>query len=241
MDTPDQPADDYTELDYLLGRAFYLVMDLIELVTGALTRLGAAPMGAALRRHLIAHAVVPAEAAMRRAILLIAGTLPVPAAPAPASGPKPKAAPTGEMRETSGPRAPVFSMFEPQPSAAKNPGTDYLLEHLLPRVTALVDSVLYARPDAPKASAQAADPMARFLRRFEALQAALDCPLREARRWVRRQARLTAAAAPPRSPLSPRRIPGDRPSLNHHARSLLNELNEAANEVLAGGALPNTS
>lgn len=123
-DTPFQPADDLDILDDLLGRTRYFILGLIGFIDTALERLGNTPLNARAVRYLMRRALLPAEAALRRAILLIATTLPP---PAPARAPsrtirQPAAAATGKP---AAPRAPLFRMSEPQPPLQHDPAAAF--------------------------------------------------------------------------------------------------------------------
>ena len=223
-DTPFQPADDLDILNDLLGRARYFILGLIGFIDTALERLGNTPLNAPVVRYLMRRALLPAEAALRRAILLIATTLPpLPPAPAraPSKGARQLASVTGKP---AAPRAPLFRMSEPQPRPTHYRKTDYLSEDLMPRITLLTESVLRARP-APAQPPLPHDPAAAFYRRFEALRAAYDDPAPYARRWLRRRARSAADAA---RALAPVKIPGTRKPLGDNTISLLKELTHAA-------------
>lgn len=234
MDTEDQiPEED--ALSYLLGRARWFILDLINFIDTALARLPASPPRQAIA-YLTRRALLPAEAALRRAILLIASEMEMPAPRAPRA--KLKRPPAPPLRK-EGPaaRAPVFCMSEPPPRAAKTegflPGADYLPEHLLPRIRTLTDDVLGAPSPPPQPVPAARDPGARFFRRLAALRQAYDDPRREARRWLRRNAAPTSRPAP----ISSEKIPGLRRALGADAQALLRELTETALRTLT----PNTS
>ncbi len=234
MDTPHQPSDE-DALDLLLGRAREFILGLLGLIDSVLERLGTAPMSARLTHHLMRRALLPAEAALRRAILLIATTLPAPA---------PRAVPVKAFPKTGIPsrkgaliaRAPVFCMREPQPRAPKAPKQASLPEHLLPRITLLTDSVLRARsiPESAKIPTQPGDPAMRFHRRLTALRAAYENPVREAERWLRRHAVRPEISE---TVLAPAKIPGARKSLGVFNNDLLRELTRSARLSLH----PNTS
>jgi len=234
MDTEDQiPEED--ALSYLLGRARWFILNLIDFIDTALARLPASPPRQAIA-YLTRRALLPAEAALRRAILLIASEMEMPVPRAPRAKPKRPAAPP-LRRQAPAARAPVFSMSEPPPRPTKAkvilPEADYLPEHLLPRIRSLTDDVLSA-PSPPSPPALAApDPGARFFRRLAALRQAYDDPRREARRWLRRN----AAPAQRPAPIASEKIPGLRRALGADAQTLLRELTETALRALT----PNTS
>ena len=225
MDTEDQiPEED--ALSYLLGRARWFILNLIDFIDTALARLPASPPRQAIA-YLTRRALLPAEAALRRAILLIASEMEMPAPRAPRAKPKRPAAPP-LRRQTPGARAPVFRMSEPSPRAAKAEGflpkADYLLEHLLPRIRTLTDEVLGALSPPPPPAPAALDHGARFFRRLAALRQAYDDPQREARRWLRRN----AAPAQRPAPIASEKIPGMRRALGPDAQALRRELTEKA-------------
>lgn len=230
MDTEDQiPAED--ALNYLLGRARLFILDLINFIDTALARLPASPPRQAIA-YLTRRALLPAEAALRRAILLIASELdmPVPRAPVAISASRLAARPPG--RQAPAACAPIFRMSEPPPRAAEADGVpptaEYLPEHLLPRIRTLTDEVLSAPPPPPLPAPVVRDPGARFFRRFAALRQAYEDPVREARRWLRRQGAPHAA----RAPIASGKIPGARRALGADAQALLRELTEAALRTL---------
>lgn len=234
MDTEDQiPEED--ALSYLLGRARWFILNLINFIDTALERLPPHPSRQAIA-YLTRRALLPAEAALRRAILLIASEMEMPVPHAPRA--KPTRPPSPPPRK-EGPavRAPVFRMSEPPPRAARAegmlPGPDYLPEHLLPRIRTLTDDVLSALSAPPLPAPAARDPGARFFRRLTALRQAYDDPRREARRWLRRN----TAPAQRAAPITSEKIPGMRRALGPDAQALLRELTEKALRTLT----PNTS
>lgn len=231
MDTEDQiPAED--ALSYLLGRARWFILNLIDFIDTALARQPTSPSRQVIA-YLTRRALLPAETVLRRAILLIASEMDVPVPRAPqAKSTRPAAPPL--RKEAPGARAPVFRMNEPPPRAAKTEGAppkaEYLPEHLFPRIRTLTDDVLSA-PPLPAPTAR--DPGARFFRRLAALRQAYDDPRREARRWLRRNAALAQRPAP----VTSGKIPGTRRALGPDAQALLRELTEAVLRTLT----PNTS
>lgn len=232
-DTPFQPADDLDILNDLLGRARYFILGLIGFLDTALERLGDTPLNARAAGYLMRRALLPAEAALRRAILLIATKLPPPApARAPSRAARQLAA--AAKGKPAAPRAPLFRMSEPQPRPTHYRKTDYLSEDLMPRITLLTESVLRARTAPARPPPAPQDPAAAFHRRFQALRAAYDDPAPYARRWLRRRARSAADAA---RALAPVNIPGVSRSLGENTISLLKELTQAARTR----TLPNTS
>jgi hypothetical protein len=142
----------------------------------------------------IARAVLlPAEAALRRLIHLIAGSIaPLPISPSAilprAAGEVPQRGGGGSPMHTPPPPPPLFRLTEPLPRARNTDApTKSQSENRTPRAP--------AGPSAYEATLQ---------RRFAALQAAFADPLRAARRLQRLAARL-APAAPA---LSLEQIPG---------------------------------
>ncbi|MFN4185443.1 MAG: hypothetical protein ACK4M6_11700 [Hyphomonas sp.] len=240
MDTTPQPTDEdlaLDALDALLGRARLFILDLIVFIDGIFERLGSVPLSAKLARRLTRHALIPAETALRRAILILAASLPVPVLRA--AGPrvlpdaaKPRA--SAVSPQDTRPRPPRFNMSEPQPRARDNdstrPETDYLPENQLPRILALTDAVLYAPPTPPKPLPSPKDPAAIFCRRFAALHAAFHNARGEAERWARRRIRAMARPGAVQRPLPvPLTLPRLRKSVKPGERDLLRELTETAN------------
>lgn len=224
-DMPLQPPDDLEILNHLLGRARYFILDLIGFLDTALERLGNIPLSARVVRYLTRRALLPAEAALRRAIILMVPQLePAPAAPARAPAKASARPPAPRPQAAASPRAPLFRMSEPQSRPVKYPEANYLPEDLMPRITLLTDAVLRARPAAALPPVPR-DPAAAFRRRFEALRAAYEDPASVARRWRRRCAASAATAA---RTLSSGKIPGAARSLGQNALSLLQELTQAA-------------
>ena len=242
MSETHPPPDRQAETVLLLEDGQALTADLIA---AARSLLGSGPAGGLTARFLsmvLRKWIAPAEATLRRMIVLLAATLkPLKPAAHPRAGegrawqPKPPARQSGVP---CGPRRPVFRLTEPLP----RPKTDYIPEHMRPRIRLLDEAALAAPPvPAPKAPPRkAADPaglLARIERRLAALEAALADPAREARRWQRRQSRQQAEKSLPKPPLAFRRIPGDGTHLSQIARDFLHYLNTAAFRALA----PDTS
>lgn len=234
MDSAPQPTEDTESLagtlDELLDRARHFILDLIVFIDARLAQLGNAPMSARLVRLLTRRALLPAEAALRRAIILIAATLPAPG-PSKTSTKPPS---SSHSRQPAAPaRAPVFCMSEPQPRAGLRPAArnlpETLPEHLLPRLTLLTEAALCTRSPAPAPAPRPSDPAASFHRRLTALCIAFQDPFREARRWRRHQAARRPGARPPLAP----KIPGARKSLGETRLNLLRELTTSAEAALA--------
>lgn len=232
METAPQPPDDDTAPDSLLGRAEDFILYLITVIESRLRQLGSAPMSARLARLLTRRALLPAEAALRRAILLIAATLPPPAPLTISHGARRRSAAPCQKRAAPG-RPPAFCMTEAHPGARKSPEADDTPEHLMPRITLLTDAALArSAPPSTLPSTQPVkpeDPGARFRRRFDALVMAFENPFREAERWLRRQRRQKPGANPPLAP----GIPGARKTLGETRLNLLRELTSAAQATLA--------
>jgi hypothetical protein len=233
MDTAPQPTDEDLALDALLERARVFILDLMIFLEGIFDRLGSVPLSTRLAHRLTRDALIPAETALRRAILILAASLPVPViAVRAAKGPaKPRAAAPKPAHS----RPPRFSMNEPAPRdrthAADHSDTDYMAEDQLPRILALTDAILFAPPAPPPKPAPARpDAATIFCRRFAALQAAYQDANGEAERWARRRVR--AASRPGANP-RPLPVPLPRPrlakSVPRDSVSLLGDLTEAAN------------
>lgn len=224
---PPSPEVDI-EVDYLLGRARSFILHLLGMIETVILRLEGAPMSAALMSGLIRRCVLPAEAALRRAVLIIAQTLP-PLAPPRGAAPRASGLPPRVVVGKGQPpaRAPVFRMSEPQPRQEAAAG--YLPEHLMPRITLLVDSALQARSAPARPAPLPRDPAETFQRRLAALHAAYDNPVAVARRWLRRHAARPAIAA---RVLAPVKIPGAYRRLGEENLLLLRELTESARRTL---------
>lgn len=190
-ETPFQPPDDLDILNDLLGRARYFILDLIGFLDTALERLGNIPLSARVVRYLTRRALLPAEAALRRAIILMVLQLePAPAAPARAPAKASARPPAPPPQAAASPRAPLFRMSEPQPRPVKYPEANYLPEDLMPRITLLTDAVLRARPAAAPPPVPR-DPAAASKRCAPPMRTPLRSPA------------AGAAGAPPRPPPPP--------------------------------------
>lgn len=219
MDQPATPEQD--RINGLIGQAAMLAIWLAN----ELRRRLVAPQGVLLEtrllRHLARHYLLPAEAAVRRALHLIAAgmTLPerIPRAARPAANktmPKPE--------KPKAPRPPAFRLTEPQP----RPKTDHIPARYAPRITLLT-------PGAPLPPKRRAPPRQRLSyeerlrRRFAALEDALASPARHARRL----ARLKARPGTPKLRLSLSKIPGYRSKpIADSGRAALDAIND---ELLA--------
>ena len=240
MDTAPQPTDDtpaYEATRALLDRARFFILDMMTFIDGIFGRLGGVPLSAKLARHLTRHALIPAEIALRRAILILAANLPAPVvkikprANPDAAKPRAQAAPLPETRQ---PRPPRFNMNEPPPREAKDtapdPETDYLTEDQLPRILVLTDDILAARSTPPEPAPPPRDPSAAFCRRFAALQAAFHNAPGEAERWARRRIRAMARpGAVQRSLPVPLALPRLAKGVKRDARDLIRQLTETTN------------
>ena len=214
MDTAaPQPTDD--PVFNLLEQARQFILRLTAYIDSIFERLGTARPSNALLRKLTAYALVPAEAALRRVVLILAAHQPLP------ERPKPRALPNAAKRgttpfspqKTAEPRAPVFNMREPQP----RPKPDFLTPGEMPRIRLLTDDVLRAPAPAPR------DLSASFTRRLMALHAALNDPHAVAARWLRRH---FAGPVPKPCPLSPHRIPGQRRTMPEGDKETLRSLTD---------------
>ena len=253
MDHSPRPLKVAVAHDGLISRARRFVLSLVDEIEGRLPQGDGAIIPASLIRMLMSRWLIPAEAAMRRAILLIAASLPVPppaaASPVPPPAPPqtaPRKATDGGPRKSS--RTPVFSMKEPQGrSKAGDTAEDRMGRSLL--LAAAMD-----RPCPPLAplrplrspAEEAARLQERFLSRLDALAFAMGNPEREAERFLHRQEREAEkrrqAGAPP-APLAPpvslRRPPGLGNEADPQFISLLIDLNAAILPLFP--AHPNTS
>lgn len=246
MDHPLSLPQDQTALDDLLGRTRMFLLSVANAIEDHLPADDTQSLPAALIRLLMRRFLVPAEAAMRRAILLIAATrafLPAPAARPSKEPPKPVLKQEGPSAPCE--RAPAFNMNEPRP----RPKTGAIPLDQMPRITVLDDAALTV-PGAPPAAlrpppspAEAAAALTRrFFRRLDALSAVIGNPGPAADRWLksvaRKAARQPEAITAP-SPLAFHKIPGQTKAAGAEAISLLNELNAAVLALLPSA--PNTS
>lgn len=214
MDTAaPQPTDD--PVFHLLEQARQFILRFTHYIDSIFERLGTARPSDVILRKLTAYALVPAESALRRVVLILAAHQPLP------ERPKPRALPDAAKRgspplppqKPAQTRAPVFNMREPQP----RPKSDFLTPGEMPRIRLLTEDVLRAPAPAPR------DLSASFTRRLTALHAALNDPHAVAARWLRRH---FAGPVPKPCPLSPHRIPGLRSARPGHEKDTLRSLTE---------------
>lgn len=175
-------------------------------------------------RHLFRHYLRPAEAALRRAICLIADVLgpePARAAKKPSANPRP--CEPRDSQSTANPRTPTFRLTEALP----RPKTDYLPTALRPRISIAG----FAPPAPPKAPRAPADPSA-LAAKLERRLAAFDAALADLRGAARRLTRLRARRAAKRPLLAFTQIPGlTAKPVNDVARNVLERINRATFEV----------
>lgn len=218
MHQPAAPEQD--RINGLIGRAAMLAIWLADELRRRLVPPQGALLETRLLRHLARHYLLPAEAAVRRALHLIAAGMTLPQ-PAPRAArlapPKP---PNRQTPKTS--RPPAFRLTEPQ----TRPKTDHIPARYAPRITLLT-------PGAPPQLKRPAPPRQRLSyeerlrRRFAALEDALASPARHARRLARLKARLAA----PKPLLSLSKIPGYRSKpIADSGRAALDAIND---ELLA--------
>jgi hypothetical protein len=165
--------------------------------------------------------LLPAEAALRRALHILAADLPAPTKKQPPTKPtNPEYPREGGDRAKDTPRArpPTFRLSEPQP----RPKTDHLPVRLRPRISII--GVTPRTEPAPRRKLTAIDLEARLRRRFEALIAAFNNPAAAVRRLQRRLAK--AGAARPKLAAT---IPGHTSErIAADGRSVLTRLDESA-------------
>lgn len=195
---------------------------------------GAAVTLSGLRRA-VRRYLVPAEAAMRRALYLIAVTLTLPAPRAPGNKAAPPRKGGNIAPPATRPRPPLFRFTEtaPAPPAHKIP------EDRLPRISVPgITPRPVPPPPVPRNPPDFAAYEARILRRFNALETAFLDPGRAALRLARRLARQPK----PRPGLSLIHIPGTASkTLAAPVRSLLERLNTAVLEEAVRPLVPDTS
>lgn len=260
MDHSPRPLKHKTAHDGLISRARRFALSLVEKIEDRLPAGEDAVIPASLVRMLMQSWLVPAEAAMRRAILLIAAAMPfVPQAPQPASAPAPSPAPQTLPRKAAesgarpSSRTPIFNMKEPRPGLMAGAAEESRLRASLLQAAAAMDRPcppLAPLPPVRSPAEEAARLQARlqegFLTRLDALAFAMGNPEREAERWLRRQEREAyqrrqegAPTAPELSPVSLRKPSGIARNADPEFISLLIELNAAVVPLFPAGA--NTS
>lgn len=239
MDHSPRPLSHKTAHDGLISRARSFVLSLVTEIEDRLPAGQGAILPVSLVRMLMQRWLIPAEAAMRRAILLIAAALPLTpqAAPAPPSGPPQTLPRKGtEGRGTPSSRTPVFSMKEAQGGPKADDTADDRMRRSLLQAAALERPCPPVAPLRPLRSPaeEAAILQERFLCRLDALAFAMGNPEREAERFLRRQEKEAekrrqagVLPAPPRPPISFRKPPGLGAGTDPQFISLLIELNAA--------------
>jgi hypothetical protein len=228
MDQTLPPEDDVPN-GPLIDAGAGFAMGLVRRLRAQLAHPPAA-FGAAFLRRLVRQFLLPAEAALRRALYLIADTL----APEPARAPlRPASAPArpAGARPPAPPRTPGFRLTETPPRAP--------VRRLPPNAGPRISIAGLAPSPPPPRPRRPVDPVAledRLHRRLAAFDAAFTDPLRAARRLLR----LLARRASPRPVLSLVRVPGlDAKPLDPAERRLLADLNTAV--IAAFARVPNTS
>ena len=185
---------------HLFAEANHLINWLLDTVEGALApgvRRTLPGVKSLYRDHLL-----PAEAALRRALHILAAELPAPAKKAPSQGnrsaisdpSKPRA---GGDRDRKAHRTPTFRLGEPQP----RPKTDHLPARLQPRISII--GVTPRPAPLPRRKLNETDLEALLRRRLDMRNAAFAKPLAA----VRRQQRRLAKSCPARPKLAAA-IPG---------------------------------
>ncbi|MFN3912176.1 hypothetical protein [Hyphomonas sp.] len=167
LPSPDHPHDP------LLREVQHLVSWLLG---GLAIRLAGGPDLKGLR-WIVRHLLTPAEAVLRRALHVLADTLP---RPVPRAAPPPPPPGRPDAANPPAPRAPVFRLNEALP----RPGQIPLSRR--PRISVAGE----APPPSPLPRPGPADPArrrAKILARFAALRAAFDDPVPLARRLLRRR------------------------------------------------------
>ena len=167
-------------------------------------------------KSLYRDCLLPAEAALRRALHILAADLPAP---------KPRAATALPLRkpEPATPKAtrfrpPIFRLSEPQP----RPKTDHLPARLAPRISII--GVTPRPAPTPRRKLNEADLEMQLRRRLDALNAAFANPLAAVRRLQRRLVK-SGTARPKLAPA----IPGHAsPRLAGDGHAFLTRLDESA-------------
>lgn len=166
----------------------------------------------------------PAEAALRRLVMLAAMGMQV------AARAKGKAL-THAIPKGTGAHLPVFGLFDPRLRVGMPPPKRYT-KHA-PRITIIGwDERVF---EAPKPEPTPDDPMetARLCRRLAAMKRTLDDLPRAAKRLVRMQMRQEQAGKPVLRPMRPGRPPGFRRKPRHEVDEILSDCQELALMSLA--------
>lgn len=213
MDTSAAPSP--PDIDPLVHKAAHLALWLAAELRGLLAAAPGKVFGLPFLRHVLRDYLVPAEAALRRAVHLMAAGMAPLRAPPRRFRPLPRAIPVLYPVRRA-PRPPVFRLTERVPA----PPTDHISERLRPRIRVIGPP---SPPPPPARAARVPVPFEdRLRRRAAAFHAAMKNPAAEARRLLRLRARLAA----PRPLLHFAKIPGYRARpLNDEARSTLYEAN----------------
>jgi len=176
-------------------------------------------------RHLFRHYLRPAEAALRRAICLIADTLEPEPLRSSKDSDNPRAGGDRVQQTPTRLRAPTFRLTESLP----RPKTDYLPPQQRPRIS-IAGFAPPPPPPAPKPRTPA-DP-ALLAAKLERRLDAFDAAFRNLRGAARRLRRLRARRTAKRPLLCFIRIPGIAAKpVNAEARDILERLNRAVFEV----------
>lgn len=232
MNSPDLPADFPEERSALLREADHLIDWLLAQIALCLSPgiVRTLPM----LKGILADYLLPAEAALRRMIHILAAAIPekpLRAALLPRLRGRCPEGTEGGAPKRSAFRTPLFRLTEPQPHPPTDqrrpagPGPRISIPGITPRPA----------PPPPREPRRPLDPIdleAKLLRRIDALRAAFHDPIRAARRLQRR-----LGARPPTGPLiAPINIPGFKSDpLADIGRTLLRQL------TFAALARPNTS
>ncbi len=224
-ETPPPPEDDVPH-GPLIDEGGWLTNVLMIRLREALAARAGQLLAIPVLRSLMRDYLLPAEAALRRAIHLIAATLPPVEDRSHAAGRLPGARPSQGNRsaisDPSKPRTPSFRLTESLP----RPPTNYIPVSQRPRISIAGDPPPPARAPEPY-TVRAERLEARLRRRLAALMAAWDDPQRTAERLQRLRARGRI-----RTPaLSFLKIPGARAeTLGELGTRILRELNRTAFE-----------
>jgi hypothetical protein len=160
--------------------------------------------------------LLPAEAALRRALHILATDLPAPK-PRAGSAPPPRKPEPATPKATRF-RTPIFRLSEPQP----RPKTDHLPARLAPRISII--GVTPRPAPTPRRKLNEADLEMQLRRRLDALNAAFANPLAAVRRLQRRLAKPNT-----KRPKLAAAIPGHTsPRLAGDGHAFLTRLDESA-------------